>query len=99
MLSVELKGDRISIGSRFSVAFQRTLRIPDDGGSYPLPPGFGPFPIHRVEDFSDRVPASWRQRGGYFISMYQREAFWIALSGAPWKPNAVKVGVGQVNAL
>jgi hypothetical protein len=31
--------------------------------------------------------------------MYQREALWLAFDAAAWKPNAVKVGVGRVNAL
>jgi hypothetical protein len=31
--------------------------------------------------------------------MYQREAMWLAFDGAFWKPNAVKVGVGGINAL
>jgi hypothetical protein len=31
--------------------------------------------------------------------MYQREALWINFSAAWWKPNAVKVGLGRVNAL
>lgn len=31
--------------------------------------------------------------------MYQREAMWIAFDGAFWKPNAVKVGVGGINAV
>jgi hypothetical protein len=31
--------------------------------------------------------------------MYQREALWLSFSGAHWKPNAVKVGVGSTNAV
>jgi hypothetical protein len=30
--------------------------------------------------------------------MYQREALWLGFDGAAWRPNAVKVGVGRVNA-
>jgi hypothetical protein len=57
------------------------------------------FPIHRVEDYSDRVPTAWREHGGVFIPMYQREALWLAFGGAYWKPNAVKIGVGKINAV
>ncbi|MFH7027558.1 MAG: hypothetical protein ACHBN1_19690 [Heteroscytonema crispum UTEX LB 1556] len=106
MLKVTLEGDvlgaarlRIRIGERFSVSFQRTLRIPDDGRTYPLPPSLGTFPIHRVADFSDRVTAKWREQGGYFIPMYQREALWLGFDGASWKPNAVKIAIGKVNAI
>jgi len=28
-----------------------------------------------------------------------REALWIGFSGASWKPNAVKIGVGNINAV
>lgn len=31
--------------------------------------------------------------------MYQREALWISFHGAYWRPNAVKVGVGGINAI
>jgi len=99
MLQVEVSRDRLRIGERFSVSFQRTLRIPDDGRTYPLPPGLGPFPIYPVADFADRVPGEWRARGGVFIPMYQREALWLAFSAASWKPNAVKIAVGGINAI
>lgn len=97
-LPVHLHGDRVFIGNHFAVDFQRTLRIPDDGGSYPLPPGLGQFPIRRVQDYADRVPESWRARGGVFLPMYQREAMWLSFSGA-WPPVALKVGVGGINAI
>jgi hypothetical protein len=99
MLTIEVSTDSIRIGERFAVAFQRTLRIPDDGRTYPLPPGLGRFRIYRVADFADRLPPEWRERGGVFIPMYQREALWLAFSAAPWKPNAVQIAVGGVNAI
>jgi hypothetical protein len=99
MPDVELRERRIYFGDRFSVGFQRTLRIPDDGRTYPLPPGLGPFPIHRVEEYAGRLPPGWRERGGFFIALYRREALWLAFSGARWKPNAVKVGIGEINAI
>ena len=99
MLTVSVDHESVHIGERFSVSFQRTLRIPDDGRVYPLPPGLGTFPVHRVEDYSDRVPIAWKERGGVFIPMYQREALWLAFSAAHWKPNAVKIGIGKINAV
>lgn len=99
MLEVSVEGDRARIGERLFVSFQRTLRIPDDGKDYPLPPGIGAFPIHRVADYADRMPREWRERGGVFIPMYQREALWLGFGAARWKPNAVKVGVGGINAV
>jgi hypothetical protein len=99
VLSVRIEHHRVHVGDRFSVSFQRTLRIPDDGRTYPLPPGLGLFPVHPVEQFGERVPALWREAGGFVIPMYQREALWLGFDGADWKPNAVKVGVGRINAV
>jgi hypothetical protein len=99
MLTVALRADRIHVGERFSLSLQRTLRIPDDGRTYPLPPGLEALPVHRVADFAERLPKAWRVHGGFFVPLYQREALWLQFEAAPWKPNAVKVGVGGVNAL
>lgn len=98
MLDVTVERDHLGIGN-FSVSFQRTLRIPDDGKTYPLPPGLGTFPVLRVEDYEERVPESWKEHGGVFIPMYQREAMWLAFDGAHWRPNAVKIAIGKVNAI
>jgi hypothetical protein len=99
MFGARIENDCLRVGDRFAVSFQRTLRIPDDGRTYPLPPGLGRFPIMKVEDHLDRVPQLWRETGGMFIPMYQREALWISFSAASWKPNAVTVSVGGVNAV
>jgi hypothetical protein len=99
MLPVQIQGDTVAIGRHCRVSFQRTLRIPDDGRAYPLPPGLGSFPLRRVEDYADRVPDSWRRQGGVFVPMYQREALWLNFEGAGWRPNAMKVGIGKVNAI
>ncbi|MCB2203641.1 hypothetical protein KQI65_02745 [bacterium] len=79
--------------------FQRTLRIPDDGKKYPLPPGLGAFPLYRVEDYTDRIPAHWQRENAFFLPMYRREAMWIEFDAAAWKPNAVQVGLGRIDAL
>jgi hypothetical protein len=97
--TIMLRNDHVHIGKHFSVSFQRTLRIPDDGGTYSLPPGLGTFPVCRVEDYADRVPAAWENLGGFFIPMYQREALWLSFQGADWSPNAVQVATGKVNAI
>lgn len=81
------------------MTFQRTLRIPDDDNTYPLPPTLGRFPVHQVSDYARRVPSAWKDHGGVFIPMYQREALWLAFDGADWRPNAVQVGVGNINAV
>lgn len=98
MKDVVLEPGCIRMGN-FTVRFERTLRIPDDGNTYPLPPGLGEFPILKVGDYADSVPETWVEHGGFFIPMYQREAMWLAFDGAYWHPNAIKIGIGKVNAL
>lgn len=98
-LPVTVSGDALCFGSGVRVTFQRTLRIPDDGRSYPLPPGLGAFPLRRIEDHASRVPAEWAARGGVMLPMYQREALWICFQGESWKPRAVKVAVGKICAI
>ena len=98
-MEILLEHNALRIGPRFAVKFERTLRVPDDGATYPLPPGLGSFPIFRVADYADRLPSSWREHDGFFIPMYQREALWLAFHGARWKPNAVMISLGRVNAI
>jgi hypothetical protein len=72
------------------------LRIPDDGKTYPLPPGLGHFPVRVIDRADTRVPQHMRERGGFLIPMYQREALWIYFYG---ETSAVQVAVGGVNAV
>lgn len=98
MLEVSVTEERIFIGERFSVSFQRTLRVPDSYRASKLPPGFGPLPIRRVADYAGHTPAGWKHEGA-FIPLDEREAMWLSFYAAGWKPNAVKVGVGAINAV
>ena len=95
---VSVVDDRLHIGN-VTITFHRTLRIPDDGRHYHLPPSLGAFPLRRVEDYKQRVPASWREHGGVFLPVFQREAVWLGFDAAYWRPNALRVTVGKVNAL
>lgn len=95
--------------ARFSIDFQRTLRIPDSGRDYPLPPGFGRFPLRHVEDFP--LPRSTAERGGVILPIWQAEALWLNFSSQgsrknPWDeggfpafPVAIKVAAGKINAI
>jgi hypothetical protein len=83
--------------AKVSVEFQRTLRIPDDGRAYPLPPGLGRFPLRHVDDFAGRVPERWIEHGGVMLPMYQSEALWVNLGGS--YPCAIKVAAGKIDAV
>lgn len=86
------------------IEFQRTLRIPDDNQSYPLPPGLGRFPLEHVEDYASKLPSQWQKHGGVLLPMYQSEALWINFSsrhipGNEPYPFAVKIATGKINAV
>jgi len=83
--------------ARLSIEFQRTLRIPDDGSDYPLPPGLGRFPLRHVDDFTENLPHKILNYGGVMMPMYQSEALWLQFSGN--YPFVVKVATGKMNAV
>lgn len=88
--------------AKTEVNFQRTLRIPDNGKHYPLPPGLGSFSLKHLEDYADRIPADWRERGGVMMPLYQAEAMWLSFCGrSRWDayPFALKVAAGKINAV
>jgi len=85
--------------ARLDITFQRTLRIPDDDRTYPLPPGLGCFPLRHVDDFGARVPEDWRPRGGVMLPMFQSEALWISFGRRSGYPFAMKVATGKINAV
>ena len=90
--------DDVHPDARLTLEFQRTLRIPDDGRDYPLPPGLGRFPLRHVDDHAARLPQSWVARGGVLFPMYQAEAMWIAFPSRGY-PFAVKIATGKINAV
>ncbi len=102
---ITLENDRLVIrfpevhkDARCAIEFQRTLRIPDDGLDYPLPPGMGRFPLRHVDDYARRMPTDWLRRGGVLMPMHQAEAMWISFESEEY-PFAVKIATGKVCAL
>lgn len=98
-LPLAIRDNALHIGRHTRISFNRTLRIPEDGREYPLPAGFGRFPILRVEDYAKRVPEQWLEQGGFIIPLYQREALFLEFAGVQWRPTIGKVSVGRVNAI
>src|SRR6516225_1070128 len=109
---IELKTDRLVFNfpdvhpqAELTIEFQRTLRIPDDGKTYPLPPGLGRFPLRHVDDHAGSVPPSWVEHGGVLLPMYQSEALWIRFASAYLSdrqtayPFAVRVATGKIDAV
>ncbi|KAG9004745.1 hypothetical protein FRB94_002167 [Tulasnella sp. JGI-2019a] len=95
--------DDISFDS-LRLNLQRTLRIPDDGKTYPLPAGLGAFPLYSVADYG--LPEDVKAKGGLFAALYQCEALWMSFktvgsynfNSIP-KPVAIRVFTGGINGL
>jgi hypothetical protein len=91
--------------ARITIDFQRTLRIPDDGGEYLLPPGLGSFPLRHVDDYAAGMPSAWIAHGGVMLPMYQSEAMWLyftphhVMDRATSYPFAIKIATGKMNAV
>lgn len=110
---IELRNDKLVFSfpevhrqARLEIDLQRTLRIPDDDRTYPLPPGLGRFPLRHVDDFAANVPAAWMEHGGVMLPMYQSEALWLRFDTPSITeriyvcyPFAIKVGTGKINAV
>lgn len=97
--TIHFSGKSIAVGP-LTLTIHRTLRLPNDGQRHALPPSLGTFPLKRVDDYADKVPASWREHGGVFFPMWQREAAWLAFHVADeYDPVAVKVAAGKVCAV
>ena len=68
------------------MTFQRTLRVPDDGTDYNLPPGLGSFPL-RQNGSADRA----------VLPMWQSEACWIDFTAR--YPFLVTIAAGSINVV
>jgi hypothetical protein len=99
MLEVKLKAERVFIGERFSVSFQRTQRIAGDLHAAPPPPSRGVLPVHSFLDYPAHVPHAREVENAFFIPLDEEEAVYLGFGAAAWKPNALKVGVGGRNAV
>lgn len=95
---LEFRFPEVHEEARCSIDFQRTLRIPDDNREHHLPPGLGKFPLLHVEDYAQKLPEGWADKGGAFLPMYQAEALWINFSSHDY-PFAIKIAAGKINAV
>ena len=94
---LEFRFPEVHAKARCAIKFQRTLRLPDDGQDYPLPPGLGSFPLRHLDDYAARLSESWRVRGGVIAPIHQAEAMWIHFDAD--YPFAVKVATGKICAI
>ncbi|MEV1135255.1 hypothetical protein [Rhodococcus coprophilus] len=74
----------VHVDAELKVSFHRTVRVPDDGNEYPLPPSLGRFPLRVVDDRP-------------VLPVWQSEACWIKFDTR--YPFLVKVGAGDIDAV
>ncbi|KAL2067774.1 hypothetical protein VTL71DRAFT_15870 [Oculimacula yallundae] len=79
------------------ITFNRTIKVPEDGTTYDLPPGLGNFPLYNVVHYGENLPENISLKGGCFMPVYDREALWISFKST--KPFAIKVLIGGINAV
>ena len=79
-----------------SIAFNKTLRLPQTEQVFPLPPGLGNFPIKRVDQY-EKVPDRFKKYGGYMFPMANSEAMFVGFSHG--YPVAIQVAAGCVNCV
>ena len=99
MADLEITRDEIHFGASVTLRFMRTLRIPGSRPDNTRQPHLGAFPLFQFEDYLEQLPDTWRASRGIFIPLREFEAMWISLSGRWWKPNAVKVRSGRIDAI
>ena len=95
-MKIESNSTTIVCNDGFRVTLQRTLRIPEDGKAHGLPASMGTFQVRRVQDYLSRVPSAWKDHGGVFVCMHQREAMWLSFQAGN-KPSAIKVAAGKMS--
>lgn len=81
--------------AHLTMAFYRTLRVPDDGREYPMPAKLGRFPLNLVDEYL--LPEVCKKRGGVFLPMFSREALVVDMGSG--FPMAVKVAAGKINVV
>lgn len=67
---------RLKNGTRdhLDISFRRTIRVPDNGKAYALPPDCGAFPVYSVNDYSKRLPQTMVAKGGVLIPIHRKFA-------------------------
>ncbi|WAC57607.1 hypothetical protein [Gordonia sp. SL306] len=79
------------------IEFVRTLRVPDDDTTHPLPPGLGSFDLLSGGHLGPRLrPTGWHS-ADVLLPMWQSEAAWINFASV--YPFLVRIGVDGVNAV
>lgn len=71
---------KYNLPGRFSksvldISFRRTVRVPDNGRRYDLPPDCGAFPLFSTKRFQKNLPKDIADTGGVFLPIYCKSDF------------------------
>jgi len=58
-------------GNRVEIKFKRTVRVPDNNQVSKLRPDLGDFPLYKVKDYAQSLPAQMAHKGGLFLPIYR----------------------------
>jgi len=58
--------------AKLDITLRRTIRVPDNGDCFNLPPDMGAFPIFNVEQYRSSLPKSLVEKGGVFVPIYRK---------------------------
>jgi hypothetical protein len=58
-------------GESLTISLRRTVRVPNNGIAYSLPPDLGAFPIYNVLKHIEKLPKHLVEKGGVFIPIYR----------------------------
>ena len=83
------------------VSLERTVRVPDDGKTYPLPPSLGSFPAKRLKVSmrcrdENRCP---HDNEAWLVPMLQSEAMWINFESRRGYPFRIRILAGRIDAV
>jgi len=98
-LDVRIRAERVLVGERFSVSFQRTQRVTESLHAAPVPPSWGALPVHAVSDYPQFAARVSDVKNAFLIPVAQDEAVWLGFGAAAFKPNALKVGFAGRNTV
>jgi hypothetical protein len=60
----------IHVSDSLAISFHRTVRVPDNGGSYPAPNSLGALPLLPVNKIKDKLPRNAIEKGGIVVPLY-----------------------------
>jgi hypothetical protein len=57
---------------KLEMSLRRTIRAPDNGGVYELPPDMGAFPIYNIREYDSKLPLALVEKGGVSSQCFVR---------------------------